>query len=257
MPALFDPADVPGLLDEIREVVLLSRPETPNDAALVLAAVSRLVAATLAAGEPVVLDQLLSEFGLNRWVGRALATGMTPSVVAVHRGKLDRLVRVKRGLPARIEVRGKERVSREVIDWEDLLRSWSNPQLQATLLVAVGAGAPAAEGVGGTIERVDEGGFVVVWPDGSRRAVVEALWPSAERLVGLTVKKGSWARVRAAASEVKTPEAMLTFAVLACSEPRSLGSTIQRYGLTRRILDSVVRVSEPPVLDDCYRLLLR
>ena len=254
-PALFRAEDYPDVVAEMRRLVLVSSPESVGDAAGVLAALSRLVADTIEWGGVPRVEGLVTEYSVNRWVGWALANGLAPSTVSVHRSKFTRLLRVQHGLPARIAVRGVPREALELFDWQAAAEELRDPALVATLVAAVGCGQPAAQAVGSRLV-VSERGVELLLSDGGRRFVVEALCPLAARAIDVEVGGSDWTRLRAVV-EITAKQAWVTYSALACDERRSSKELVSRYSLTRKSIDRAVEMSGPPMLDDSYRVALR
>ena len=69
VPALFDGDAYPLVVAEMRRLVGLAAPVSVNDASLMFAALSRLVADSLAMDGSIDVGQVLTEDGVRRWRG--------------------------------------------------------------------------------------------------------------------------------------------------------------------------------------------
>ena len=254
-PALFRGDEYPEVLAEMRRLVLATAPTSLGDASGVLAALSRLVADTIKRGDEPRVEGLVTEYSVNRWMGWALANGMALSTVEVHRSKFTRLLRVQRGLPARIAVRGVGRKQLGLVDWQAAAGVVWDPQLVAALVAAVGCGLPASKAVGARVS-LSEAGVAVVLPDGTRRFVVEVMCPVATRAVDVEIRESDWGRLRSVV-DITALQAQATYSALACDEGRPLTEVMSRYRLSRANLVRVIEAGEQPVLDDGYRVALR
>ena len=253
-PRLFDGTKYSDLVVEMRHLVTCSRPVSPTDAAAVFAALSRMIADTIAAGETPVLDELVTEFGVNRWSYRALTTGAKLSLVEVHRGKLARLLRVKRGLPARIENRGNGKSKVELIEWEPIAERLDDEVL-ATFVAAVGAGLTASKAVGATVEVVDEC-WQVLDAAGHAHPIADEICGIASTVQGIEIQNDSWNKLR---NEITLTErsCVATFTWLCLQQPISFRDVRSRYRLSHRYIDNAIAASPPLVLNDDYRAALR
>jgi len=257
VPALFDADAYPLVVAEMRRLVGLAAPVSVNDAALMFASLSRLVADSLAMDGSADLDRVLTEDGVRRWRGWALANGAAASTVGNHVGKLKRFLRIKRGLPARMELRGQPKTPLVGFDWVAAIETVRpDRELVAALVVAVGAGCPASSGVGATVTAGTDGGPVVVLGDGESVPVLSALCEVAVTVVGVKVGAGAWDRLRKT-TPVTARSARATFSALAGSESLSFRDVLGRYGLTRRDIDAAVSIDTTPIETDELRLLLR
>ena len=253
-PRLFDGSKYGDLVVEMRHLVTCSRPVSPADAVTVFAALSRMIADTVAAGETPVLDELITEFGVNRWSYRALATGAKPSMVEVHRGKLARLLRVKRGLPARIENRGDSKSRVELIKWETIAECLEG-ELLATFVAAVGAGLTASKAVGAVVEVVDEC-WQVLDAAGNPHPITDEMCGFASTVRGIQIQQGSWNKLREL-SAVTERSCVTTFSWLCLQQYGTFRELRNRFQLSRRQLDNAVNAAKPQVVDDNYRRALR
>lgn len=253
-PRLFDGTDYSDLVVEMRHLVTCSRPVSPTDAVAVFAALSRMIADTVTAGETPVLDELITEYGVNRWSYRALATGAKLSLVEVHRGKLARLLRVKRGLPARIENRGDRKSKVELIKWETIAECLEG-ELLATFVAAVGAGLTASKAVGATVEMVDEC-CQVRDAAGNAHPIADEICGFASTVQGIEIQNGSWSKLK---NEVTLTDrsCVATFTWLCLQQPLPFRDVRSRYRLGRRYIDNAITASPPLVLDDDYGSALR
>lgn len=255
-PRCFDGSDRQQLVNDIKERVASTPPETVNDARLMLAAVSRLIADTITNGEAPDLDRLVTELGINRWAARTLRNGAKPSLVAVHKGKLARLIRVERGLPARIEIRGNGPAQHDVLDWENIVNELDG-ELLATFIAAVGSGLTCSNAIGATVRSDDTSAWVET-TDGERREIVTALQPHALGVTGVLVHSDGWNQLRCRFGSQGFSEysSKTTHAFLALQEPLSAHSIRNRHRLSRRYIDSALRQREECPEGD-RRLLLR
>ena len=259
-PRLFSAAELPDVADELRRLVAAAKPISRRDANQMLASASHLVAAVHRWGEPVELDVWLTEQGVNRWEYRVLAEGARPSSTEVRRGRLARLVRVRRGLPARMRVmRPTPKVPVGLFDWETAvveLNKAGHEGLLATLIAAVGAGLPARPAVGATITRVDEA-WMVVAADGRRHPVTAVFAPYAARLEGATVRATGWEQARRRWPSLTALSARGTFCDLVVQVGVGFADLRTVWGLTTREMDAVTARRADVQLGDDYRLLLR
>ena len=239
-PRCFDGTNRQQLVNDIKERVAATPPETVNDARLMLAAVSRLIADTITNGETPDLDRLLTELEINRWAARALRNGAKPSLVAVHKGKLARLIRVERGLPARIEIRGTGPAQHDVLDWQYIVNELDG-ELLATFIAAVGSGLTCNNGVGATI-RSDGTSAWVETTGGERREIVTALQPHALVVTGAQVPDDGWNQLRCRFGPQGFTEysSKTTHAFLALQEPLSTAEIRKLFRLSRRYVDAAL-----------------
>ena len=239
-PRCFDGSDRQQLVNDIKERVASTPPETVNDARLMLAAVSRLIADTITNGEAPDLDRLLTELEINRWAARTLRNGAKPSLVAVHKGKLARLIRVQRRLPARIEIRGNGPAQHDVLDWENIVNELDGESL-ATFIAAVGSGLTCNDAIGATVHSDDTNAWIET-TDGERREIVTALQPHALDVTGAQVPDDGWNQLRCRYGSQGFSEysSKTTHAFLALQEPLSTAEIRKRFRLSRRYVDAAL-----------------
>lgn len=237
-PRCFTGSDHPGLVADIRSRVLASSPPTVNDARLVLAAVSRIVADAIRAGETPNLDELLTEMGVNRWAHRALRDGSKQSLVSVHRGKLARLVRVERGLPSRIEIRGDGPARHTPCDWEAIAKHVGGEVL-ACLVIAIGAGLTAQSGVGAQVVTTTDG-FYAQTATGDLVPIVEHLDEYSAQVIGVVVPDWTWKHLRRRFPEQNFADHCVkaTHTIIALAEHLSVHAARSKYRLSRRYIDA-------------------
>jgi hypothetical protein len=179
-------------VEDMRRIVLAAEPCSLDDASTMLASTARFLSD--AAAPPVrTLAEMLTEVEVARWAHSRMAAGANPATMSNHLLRLRRLMRVQRGLPARIAVRGESRPSRDPLGRGELERLTS---LDAWLQCFRGRcvrrcrwrGLVGADAVGGRIERAGEC-YVLRRCDGSSRRIIDEL--AANWSVSASVPKSS------------------------------------------------------------------
>jgi len=231
-------------LEDMRCLVLASDPCSLDDARTMLASTARFL--TDSAAPPVrTLAEMLTEIEVARWARIRMATGANPATMSNHLQRLRRLMRVQRGLPARIAVQGQSSPSRSPFGQADLARlihamRGCEASVVAAFVAAVGCGLVGSDAVGGQIERTDEY-HVLRRQDGSTRRITDELSDLVAGCIGAAVTNGSWKRARevAAACEVELTKevAVSTFCRAAVDTPGAAVDVVTSFALSRKLID--------------------
>ena len=247
VPELLNAAQTLSGLADLRELVARCEPVSVVDALVMMSSASRFLADV---APPDVLDiyRWIIEAEVTAWAHVQHRGPMPSATLSNHLQRLRRMLRVRRGLPARMNVHNVAAPRRAPMSPTD--RSTLEQQLTvlggpvaAAYVTGVGAGA-----VGAVAEQamiiVTCGVAEVVMRDGTVLHVVAALQSMACALAGVVVEECSWSEVRGQATrlgvQVDKEIAVTTHAVLALSEAADLVSISRRHRITRRLIDRAV-----------------
>ena len=250
-------------VEDMRRLVLAAEPCSPDDARTMLSSTARFLSD--AAAPPVrPLAEMLTEVEVARWAQGRVAAGANPATMSNHLQRLRRLMRVQRGLPARMAVHGESRPSRDPlgrVDLERLVRSMRGCEgsVVAAFVAAVGAGLVGADAVGGRIEQTGEH-YVLGRCDGSTRRIIDELAELVAGCVGVEVVDGAWKRAREVAAgcgiELTKEVAVSTFCRAAVDTPGSAVDVVTSFALSRKLIDRGLE-HVAPAHDPQLRALLR
>ena len=226
---------------KVRHLVLVCGPVSVPDAETMLATAARFLAgaATEVCSD---LDALLVDWRVEQWLRACHCTAMSAGTLSNHKRHLNRFLRVRRGLPARLAVPSSQRnrpVSLSDSDLNVMNEHLVEPDAIAAYVAAVGAGLAAGAGRGGMIASDCSGAWVEL--DDQRYPVVSDVVDLAVSVSGHTVSGDGWERLRREAAEcgvaVTRSSTRATFTMLALSEEGSLVELVHRFRLTYRALD--------------------
>jgi len=265
----FQPRSLPPqlaaqVLPRLKELTRLAEPVSQIDAKHLLSTACRLIADTPHArfADDADVDAVLCDATVAAWSHVAQRSGMSPGVLANCLRFLNRLVRARKGLPARATSRRPSKAPAVLLDHQPLATlaerlSRTDRPASAALLVAAGAGLVAtADPVG-----------VVIGPHGAveavrleQRAPITARWTKvARQLAGEVADPPAWARLRTAGTELglqlNGPALRLRWAVDVVAEAPTPQAAVQS-GLSRHLLNQTFAVA-PGLDDDTARIALR
>jgi hypothetical protein len=251
------PERLAHLVDEAREVVVRSAPPSRQQARLMLSSFARFLVDV----DPLPslsLAEVLTDATVRSWVAAQMRVETDkPRTLHQHRYRLNQMVRVMSGMPARMRLTGDPKRTRpplseaEVSAVEAVCRREEPAALRA-LVASCGAGCSGESFVGARIEVDGDGvGWVVLGEQ--RRRVVSRLAGLAAELDGAVVLDGDWSALRDMAATVKVPldafSANQTFRLTALAESGevSLAAVMLRYRLGAQAIVAVAQ--HLPVVD--------
>ncbi|GBE23198.1 hypothetical protein BMS3Bbin01_02582 [bacterium BMS3Bbin01] len=230
------------LLPALRALVLDADPSSAADAAATLSSACRFLA-DVAPDVGGDLAVLLTEERVARWSHAQKRAGMNEGTLKNHLSRLARLVRVKGGLPARMQIRSTKKAADPPLDMVGLLGLVDGLDADAVAAVVAGAGAGLVvpDAVGATVA-VD--GTRIVDAEGGEHVVLDPWVAAARAVAGVTVSRAGWGRAMTAAKRdgiaLSADRLRLTWTVSLLGLEVPVGLLIPRFGLTRRAVDKAV-----------------
>ncbi len=261
-PDLLTPAQIRSGLADLRVLVTRCEPVSVADALVMMSSAARYLA-DVAPSDVLDVDRWIVEADITAWAHVKHREQMPLGTLSNHLQRLRRMLRVRRGLPARMSVRNVPTIERPPMTTTDrwtleLLMSSLGGSTAAAYVTGVGAGAVGTAAEDAMI--VITGGVAdVVMRDGTARRVVDALQPVANALADATVEEYSWSDVRGHASDlgilIDKEIAMSTHVVLALSEAADLVSIVRRHRITQKLIERAVPFLELPASEDIRTML--
>lgn len=228
--------------DDLKALVLASRPSSAEDAKSILATASVFIVDSTNGDRRLTFDELFSEVEVAAYCRRFERTKGRTKTYDNHRGRLNRLLRAKKGVPPQIRSARAGRVEPPPYT-EAELRSVVEGALghgdrTAAHVVALGAGAG----------RVGRAAY--------RTSTMPVLTSPVGQLgfragEPVTVDASAWQRARRHAEQAGVDLTQrrleITWAAALVSSPaRSLARVVQDNGLSRRLLENTIRALETP-----------
>ena len=244
-PKLLTPAQATSGLADMRRLIAACQPNDGQDAKTMLASLVRFVADV--GGDDVDLDRLLVEWQVAQWQRRCAEDGMPDGTRSNHLQRLRRMMRVRLGLPARIQVRGASPTLASP------LTEGERSQIEAALtadegacayVAACGAGLNGQSAHGATFELIDTVAHITAGT--TTRRLLTPLQPFAQHLAGRSVGRTDWQRLGAVGLDigvaVSSETMRATHAALAIAEPATMAELVSDFGVTRRQIDRAIKM---------------
>lgn len=232
-------------LPRLRELTLAVPPTDAEDArGMLLAGVRFMVDTTATASTTVSVDDVLDGERIARWSYRALGQGLSAETVRHYSARLNRLERVRRGLPGRMRGEAVERTPSTPLCIEEIQAVLGEcrargAEVLAAALAAFGAGCTEHHAVGGRVGRIGDR-WVFVTPGGEHFDVVPQLADEAFEIAGVKVPEWSWPRVRRAATAVGVPLtgaiARQSFRLMVLNVDAPAADLLVRFRITKEAL---------------------
>ena len=260
---LLSPTQADAVLPTLRELVAAVPPTSRQDAKVLTSSACRFLA-DVSRDRECDLDGLLTDVEVARWSHEQKAGAMPDGTLANHLGRLECLLRVRRGLPGRIAVRGdrsQPEAPYSAAEVAALLAAAfaAGDGPGATVVALLGAGIAVPDSVGSRL-RSEEGTVWCVTADGAVRTVVAAV-AALVRLSPLPpAADGDWTLARRAADEaglsLSVTRGRQTWRVLSLCEDRPVADIMRATGIGAKALDAA-RPHLPAVPASVVDALLR
>ena len=231
---------------EIKSLVHRLQPTSKTEARQALTGLSRFVRDVAPTGG-CPLAEVLTDQKLNLWVHNHRSEFGAGRNLGCLVGTLRRVLRVHKGLPARVRVSGARRVSAPPLSASDFHRLLDACVAEdggawRAFAACFGSGVPAAAAMGGTFV-VADGLTELRLHGGSVHRVVSTI-ASAGRLGGREVLDGDWQELQCVATglriHLQSVALVQTFRECVLSECGSLQSLMATYGLTCAHLQAIL-----------------
>jgi hypothetical protein len=157
--------------------------------------------------ELLAVDAVLRADGITRWAHRARPAGMNSQTVRLYVSRLERLVRVRAGLPGRTGAAGHHRVTHvplEVTQVTALVTACRNESAEvlAACVAALGCGFTGSRLDGARFAGLGSGLVVLATGDNTDRHVVPLFAADAVAVRNVVISSRHWARVREIAASL-------------------------------------------------------
>ncbi|MFP5255752.1 MAG: hypothetical protein ACLGI8_07890 [Acidimicrobiia bacterium] len=238
---------------DLKALALLSQPSSAEDAKSILATASVFIVDATAGNRDLGFDDLFSEVEVSAYCTRFEQRKGRTKTYDNHRGRLNRLLRAKNGLPQQHRASRADRVElppyteaelRGVVDI-----ALEQDDCAAAQLVALGAGAGR------------------VGDDAYRTSSMPVLSSPADRLghrpgEPVHVDAEAWKRARQHAEQARVELTQrrleVTWAASLVASPGGpLGAVVREHRLSRRLLENVNRALQTPSDDEVVEALRR
>ena len=260
---LLRPTQAEALLPELRRLVAAVPPTSRQDAKVLMSSACRFLA-DVSRDRDGDLDALLTDVEVARWSHMQKAGSMPDGTLANHLGRLQRLLRVRQGLPGRIAVRGEGRSPEPPYSPGEAAAlvaagfgAGSGPG--AAVVALLGAGVAVPDSVGSRLS-VEDGRLRCMTADGTVRTVVAAVAALAPSESASSTTKDDWQLARQAADEagltLSVNRGRQTWRVLSLCEDRPVADIMRATGIGAKALDAT-RPHLPAVPASAVDALLR
>lgn len=260
---LLNPTQAEALLPELRRLVAAVPPTSRQDAKVLMSSACRFLA-EVSRNRDGDLAGLLTDVEVARWSHVQKAGSMSDGTLANHLGRLQRLLRVRRGLPGRIAVRGESCPPEPPYSPGEVAALvaagfGAGDGAGAVVVALLGAGVAIPDSVGSRLG-VEDGRLRCVTADGTLRTVVAAVAALTPSQSASSTTTDDWQLARQAADEagltLSVNRGRQTWRVLSLCEDRPVADIMRATGIGAKALDAT-RPHLPAVPASTVDALLR
>lgn len=260
---LLSPAQAEAVLPALRMLVAAVPPTRREDAKGLMSSACRFLA-DVSCDRPCDLDLLLTDAEVASWSHVQKAGQMSDGTLANHLGRLECLLRVRRGLPGRIAVRGAGTQPEPPYSLDEMAAlvaaafgAGDGPG--AAVVALLGAGVAVPDSVGARLA-VDDAALRCLTADGVGRTVVAAIAALVPSHLGSSTSKDDWQLARRAADHaglvLSVNRGRQTWRVLSLREARPVAQIMRTADLGDKALNAALP-HLPPVAASVADTLLR
>jgi hypothetical protein len=241
--------DQTGLwLPRLRQLVIAAVPTDEHDAKGMLTAGTRFLIDVCGA-ELLAVDAVLRADTITRWAHRARTGGMNSQTARLYVSRLERLVRVRAGLPGRTGAAGHHRVTHIPLDATQvttLVTACRNEpaEVLTACIAALGCGVTGSRLDGARFAGLGSGLVVLVTDDNTDHHVVPSFAADAAAVRNVVISSRHWARVREIAASLgiglDAPRARQTYWLNAAQVPLPVRDGLRLFALGTDALNATL-----------------
>lgn len=235
-------------MPRLRELVIAAVPADEHDAKGMLTAGTRFLI-DICGNELLAVDAVLRADAITRWAHRARTGGMNSQTVRLYVSRLERLVRVRAGLPGRTGAAGHHRVTHIPLDTTQVTTlvtaCRSEPaEVLAACVAALGCGVTGSRLDGARFAGLGSGLVVLVTADNTERHVVPSFAADAAGVRNVVISSRHWTRVREIAASLgiglDAPRARQTYWLNAAQVPLPVRDGLRLFALGTDALNATL-----------------